>query len=57
MIRSDEHCVYPKMMFGSALTYAIYLIGSDSIITRIGSVRFTAYSITVTSIAIVLHFF
>jgi hypothetical protein len=45
------------MMFGSALTYAIYLIGSDSIITRIGSVRFTAYSITVTSIAIVLHFF
>ncbi len=43
-------------MFGSALTYAIYLIGSDSIITRIGSVRFTAYSMTVTSIAIALHF-
>ncbi len=44
------------LVFGSALTYAIYLIGSTSIITRIGSVRFTAYSMTVTSIAIVLHF-
>lgn len=44
------------LVFGSALTYAIYLIGSASIISRIGSVRFTAYSMTVTSIAIVLHF-
>lgn len=44
------------LVFGSALTYAIYLIGSDSIIARIGSVRFTAYSMTVTSVAIVLHF-
>lgn len=40
----------------AALTYAIYLIGSASIITRIGSVRFAAYSMTVTCIAIVLHF-
>ncbi len=44
------------LVFGSALTYAVYLIGSASIIARIGSIRFTAYSMTVTSIAIVLHF-
>ena len=44
------------LVFGSAFTYAIYLIGSDTLIARIGSIRFTAYSMTVTSIAIVLHF-
>lgn len=41
---------------GSALTFAVFLVGSGVLITRIGSVRFTAYSMTVACIATALHF-
>jgi drug/metabolite transporter (DMT)-like permease len=40
----------------SALTYAIYLMGSGSIIPKIGAQRFTAYSLIISSIVVFIHF-
>lgn len=40
----------------SAITFALFLVGSGVQIIRIGSVRFTAYSMTVACILTVLHF-
>ncbi|HEX8548623.1 MAG TPA: DMT family transporter [Cytophagaceae bacterium] len=41
----------------SAITYAIYLIGSGNLIPKLGSVRFTAYAMVVSSIAVFLHYY
>jgi len=40
----------------SALTYAIYLMGSGSIIPRLGAKRFTAWALIISSIVVFLHF-
>jgi drug/metabolite transporter (DMT)-like permease len=37
------------LVFGSALSYAIYLVWGGQVITRLGSARFTAYAMTVAS--------
>lgn len=44
------------LVFGSALTYALYLIGSGATIAKLGAARFTAYSMTVASAAILVQF-
>ena len=44
------------LSFLSALCYSVYLISSNKLIARIGSMRFTAYAMTVSSIAVILHF-
>ncbi len=44
------------LIFGSAFTYAMYLIGSGFIIPRIGSMRFTAYSMLIASFAVISHY-
>lgn len=44
------------LVFGSALAYAIYLIGADHSIARIGATRFTAYAMTVASAASIVQF-
>jgi len=44
------------LSFLSAFCYALYLIFSNRLIARIGSVPFTAYAMTVSSIAIIIHF-
>jgi drug/metabolite transporter (DMT)-like permease len=46
-----------SLVFGSACTYALYLIGSGFIIPRIGAARFTAYSMLIATAAIMLHYF
>ncbi len=43
-------------IFASALTYAIYLMGSGRLIPRLGSVRFTAYAMIVSSVAVLAHY-
>lgn len=43
-------------VFGSALSYALYLSGSASMITRLGSARFTALAMLLSSGATLLHF-
>ena len=44
------------LSFFSALFYAVYLIFSNGLIARIGSMRFTAYAMTVSCIAVIVHF-
>jgi len=44
------------LVFGSALSFAFFMLGSGALIRRFGSVRFTAWSMTVASIATLLHF-
>lgn len=44
------------LVFGSACTYALYLIGSGFIIPRIGAARFTAYSMLIATVAMMLHY-
>lgn len=44
------------LVFGSALSYAVYLVWGGSLITRLGAVRFTAYAMTVASFFCILQF-
>ena len=44
------------LVFGSAICYAVYLVSSSQVVTRIGSVRFTAYATSVASLLCILQF-
>ena len=44
------------LVFGSALSYAAYLVSSSQVVTRIGSMRFTAYATSVASLLCILQF-
>lgn len=44
------------LVFASALTYSVYLVGAGHTIARIGATRFTAYAMMVASIATLLQF-
>ena len=44
------------LVFGSALCYAVYLVSSSQVVTRIGSIRFTAYATSVASLLCILQF-
>jgi drug/metabolite transporter (DMT)-like permease len=44
------------LIFGSAFTYAVYLIGSGRLIPRFGAVAFTAYAMTVSALSVILHY-
>lgn len=43
-------------IFGSAVTYAIYLIGTGQLTPKFGSVNFTALSMIVSSVAVFIHY-
>jgi len=45
------------LMFGGALLYAVYLVAGSQVVKRIGSMRFTAYSMLVSAVPAVLQFF
>jgi len=45
------------LVFASAFAYAVYLVGSGELLHRIGTLRLTAYVMTVSSIAAVIQFF
>lgn len=55
-LNPDGLLIGSALVFGSALSYAIYLIGSGQLITRVGTIRFTAYAMTVSSLAGILQF-
>lgn len=40
----------------SALAYAIYLVGSNSIIAKVGTVRLTTYSMIVSCFMVIIHY-
>ena len=44
------------LVFGSALSYAAYLVSSSQVVMRIGSMRFTAYATSVASLLCILQF-
>jgi drug/metabolite transporter (DMT)-like permease len=44
------------LIFGSALTYAVYLMGSGELIPKLGSMRYTSYAMIISTMAVLLHF-
>lgn len=45
------------LVFGCALFYAIYMIGSEKVIPKVGATRFTAYAMTFAALGVVSHYF
>jgi drug/metabolite transporter (DMT)-like permease len=44
------------LVFGSAVCYAVYLVAGSQVITRVGSMRFTAYAMTAASVCSIVQF-
>lgn len=42
-------------VFAAAMTFAFYYVGSEKLIPRFGSLRYTAYTLLVTTIFVLLH--
>jgi drug/metabolite transporter (DMT)-like permease len=45
-----------SLVLASATCYAVYLVAGSEVISRVGSVRFTAYAMTVASMACIVQF-
>lgn len=45
------------LIFAGALSYAVYLVASSQVVKRVGSMRFTAFSMVVATVPAVLQFF
>ena len=45
------------LVFASALLYAVYLVAGSQVVKRVGSMRFTAYSMAVATLPAVAQFF
>lgn len=43
------------LIFGSAFSYAIYLVGSGSMIPKVGILRFTSYAMSFSAFAVIIH--
>lgn len=43
-------------IFGSAFTYACYLVGSSWLIPKFGTVRFTSLAMIVAAVAVIIHY-
>lgn len=57
-LSSDSHAVWlgAGFVFGSSLSYALYLSGSGSMIARLGSARFTALAMLFSTAGTLVHF-
>ncbi len=44
------------LVFGSALTYAVYLVMAGELVHQVGAIRLSAYAILVSTAAVLLHF-
>lgn len=45
-----------SLIFGSAVTYALYLVLSGELVHRIGAIRLTSYAILVSTVAVLLQY-
>ena len=45
------------LIFASALCYAVYLVAGSQLVKRVGSMRFTAYTMIISTVPAVLQFF
>lgn len=43
-------------VFASAVTYAFYLVGSGNLIPKIGAMKYTAYAMSISCIAVIGHY-
>jgi drug/metabolite transporter (DMT)-like permease len=46
-----------SLIFLSALTYSLYIIGSGEMIPKVGSLRFTCYAMLISTAMIIIHYF
>lgn len=46
-----------SLVFTSSITFAFYLVFSEKLINKVGSIRFTLYSMCAASVAILMHYF
>lgn len=46
-----------SLIFLSALTYSLYIIGSGEMIPKVGSLRFTCYAMLISTAMIIVHYF
>lgn len=44
------------LIFGSAVTFSFFLVGSEKLIPKFGSIKFTSYSMIISCIVTILHF-
>lgn len=55
-VESPEILLGAGLVFGSAVAYALYLIGSGACIAKLGATRFTAHGMTVACLACLLQY-
>ncbi len=55
--RGGEFLFGAALVFASAIAYAVYLVTSSAVLARIGSMRFTAWTMSVSSIPAIVQFF
>lgn len=55
--RAGSTVIGSLFVLGSAITYAIYLLGSGEMVRRVGSLRLVAYAMCVSSVAGIAQFF
>lgn len=54
----SEHALFGALLiFASALCYAVYLVAGSEMVKRIGSMRFTAYTMVVATVPALVQFF
>lgn len=53
---SKEIIIGTAFVFGSAFTYAGYLVATSSMVASVGSKRLTTYSLMVSCIAVIIHY-
>lgn len=56
LMQNENIWLGASLVFISALTYAIYLIGSGQLLPRIGTARYTSYVMTIACIAVLVHY-
>lgn len=44
------------LVFGSALTFSFYLVGSDKIIPKLGVLKFTSYCMVISCTGLIIHY-
>lgn len=54
--RQHDATVGTVLVFGAAISFAVFTVGSGWLIPRIGAIRFTAYSMTVACALTVAHY-
>lgn len=52
----DDFWMGALLVFGSALTFSFFLVGSEKLIPKFGSMKFTSYSMIISCLVTLIHF-